>query len=44
MDALGDYLALELGEHAQHLEHCLARRRAGVEALLIEIEVIATSI
>ena len=35
-NALRDDAALELGEHAQHLEHRLARRRRSVEALLMQ--------
>jgi hypothetical protein len=32
---LADHCALELGEHAHHLEHRLAGRRRGVDALLM---------
>ena len=39
MDVLGDDLALELGKHAQHLEHGLARRRAGIETLLVKVQI-----
>jgi hypothetical protein len=36
---LADHAALELGEHAEHLKHRPPSRRAGVEALLVQIEV-----
>jgi len=38
-DPLGDCGALELGEHAHHLEHCFPRQGAGVEPLLVEMEI-----
>ncbi len=41
VDALADYLALELAEHAKHLEHGLACGRAGVESLLMQVQVYA---
>ena len=37
-DALGDHGALELGEHAHHLEHGAARRRRGVKSLLVQVK------
>jgi hypothetical protein len=39
LDALDDHRALELGEHAHHLEHRLAGRGAGVEALLMQVQI-----
>jgi hypothetical protein len=36
---LADHAALELGEHAEHLKHRPPSRRAGVQALLVQIEV-----
>jgi hypothetical protein len=36
--ALGDHGALELGEHAHHLEHGAARRRRGVKPLLVQVK------
>jgi hypothetical protein len=38
-NALSERRSLELREDAHHLEHSLAGRRRGVEALLVEIEV-----
>jgi hypothetical protein len=34
-----DHGALEFGKYTHHLKHCPPRRHAGVEALLVEIEV-----
>jgi hypothetical protein len=34
-NTLADHGALELGKHAAHLEHGLAGRRRGVDALLM---------
>jgi hypothetical protein len=39
IDALLDRGALELCEDAHHLKHRLARRRRGVQVLLVEVEV-----
>src|SRR6516164_10024385 len=39
IDARADHRALELGESARELKHELARRRRGVNVLLIEIQV-----
>jgi hypothetical protein len=36
VDPFDDYAAFELGEHAQHAEHRVAGRRAGVESLLVK--------
>ena len=36
VDALPDDAALELGEDAEHLKHCLARRSRRVEPLLVQ--------
>ena len=41
---LADHCALELGEHAHHLEHGLARRRRGVDALLMQEQVDAKAV
>jgi hypothetical protein len=38
-DTFPDHAALELGEHARHLEHRLAGRRPCVEALLMQEQV-----
>jgi hypothetical protein len=38
-DSLLDDRALELREHAEHLEERLAGRRAGIDALAIEVQV-----
>ena len=37
-------MALELGEDAQHAEHRAPRRRRGVEALLVEVQVDALGV
>ena len=34
-----DFAAMELGKHADHLKHRAARRRGGVEALLMQEEI-----
>jgi hypothetical protein len=39
LDALDDHRALELGKDAEHLEHRLARWRAGIETLLMQVKV-----
>ena len=39
IDALPNDTPLELGKHAEHLEHRLARGRRGVEALLMEKQI-----
>ena len=39
VDALLYHRSLELREDAHHLEHCLARRGSGVDALLVEVEI-----
>ena len=39
IDALADYLPLELREHAHHQEQRLAGRRRGVDSLLVQIQV-----
>jgi hypothetical protein len=31
--------SLELGEHAQHSEHCFAGRRGRIEGLLVEVQI-----
>src|SRR5947209_18278436 len=36
---LDNHGALELGKDAQHLEHCLSGWRAGVETLLVKVEI-----
>jgi len=36
--ALSDDRALELSEDAERLKHCLAGRRRGVEALLMQVQ------
>jgi hypothetical protein len=41
---LADHRALELGEDAHHLEHGLARRRRGVDALLMQEQVDAQAV
>ena len=41
IDALLDHAAFELGENSAHLEHCPARRRGGVDRLLMQIEIAA---
>jgi hypothetical protein len=39
VDAFDDDGPLELGEHAEHLVHRPPRWRAGIEALLMEVEI-----
>jgi hypothetical protein len=39
LNALNDDGALKLCKHAHHLKHILARGRAGVDALLMQIEI-----
>ena len=41
---LNGHAALELGKHAHHLEHGLAGRRRGVDALLVEKQVNAQAV
>ena len=43
-DALADHRALELGEHAQHLEHRPAGRRRCIEPLLVQEQVDALGV
>src|SRR5579883_25076 len=43
-DALDDDGALELGENAHHLEHRFPRRRAGIEPLLMQVQIDALGV
>ena len=43
IDALADHAALELGEHTKHLEHRPPGRRAGIEGLLMQVQVACRS-
>jgi hypothetical protein len=42
LDPLDDYCALELAEHAEHLEHRFPGWRAGIETLPMQIQIHAT--
>ena len=44
LDPLDNHRALELGEDAQHLKHRLPGWRAGVDTLLMEVEVDALGV